>query len=97
MTYGITIELSLIVLKTLHSLRFADSFWNQILRHKAEPQTASASKHLALSQMDKYLPHARARIQNHPLKAATHMPTTPDEIRHKAEIAKDILMHLRYR
>lgn len=97
MVYGISIKLSLITLKVLHSLRFADSFWNQILRHQAEPQTVSASKHLALSQMDKYLPHARARIQNHPLKAAMFMPTTPDEMRHKAETAKDILMHLRYR
>lgn len=97
MTYGIAIELSLIILKVLHSLRFADSFWNQILRHKAEPQTVSASKHLALSQMDKYLPHARAHIQNHPLKAAMFMPTTPDEMRHKADAAKDILMYLRYR
>lgn len=97
LTYGIAIETSLITLKALHSLRFADGFWHQILRHQAEPQTVSASKHLALSQMDKYLPHARARIQNHPLKAAMFMPTTPDEMRHKAETAKDILMHLRYR
>ena len=92
MTYGIAIELSLITLKALHSLRFADNFWNQILCHHAEPQTVSASKRLALAHMDKYLPHARARCQNCPLKVAMHMPTTPDDIRHKADIAKDFLM-----
>lgn len=96
LTYGIAIETSLITLKALHSLRFADNFWNQILCHHAEPQTVSASKHLALAHMDKYLPHARARIQNRPLKAVMHMPTTPEAIRHKAEIAEDILAHLRY-
>lgn len=92
LTYGIAIELSLITLKVLHSLRFADSFWHQILRHQAEPQTVSASKRLALAHMDKYLPHARARCQNCPLKAVMHMPTTPDDIRHKAELAEDFLM-----
>lgn len=92
MTYGIAIELSLIILKVLHSLRFADSFWNQILYHQAEPQAVSASKRLALAHMDKYLPNARARLQNRPLKAVMSMPTTPDEIRHKAGIAKDFLM-----
>lgn len=97
LTYGIAIEISIIVLKVLHSLRFADSFWHQILRHQAEPQTVSASKHLALAHMDKYLPNARARIQNHTLKAAMFMPTTPDDIRHKAELAKDFLMTQRYR
>lgn len=97
LTYGIAIETSLITLKALHSLRFADNFWNQILCHHAEPQTVSASKHLALSHMDKYLPHARGLLQNCPLKVAMSMPTTPDEMRHKAETAKDILMHLRYR
>lgn len=97
LTYGIAIEISIIVLKVLHSLRFADSFWNQILCHHAEPQTVSASKHLALSHMDRHLPNACARFQNCPLKVAMSMPTTPDEMRHKAETAKDILMHLRYR
>lgn len=92
LTYGIAIELSLITLKVLHSLRFADSFW-----HQAEPQTGSASKHLALAHMDKYLPHARARIQNRPLKAAMFMPITPEAIRHKAELAEDFLMTQRYR
>lgn len=97
MVYGVAIELSLITLKALHSLRFADNFWNQILCHHAEPQTVSASKHLALAHMDKYLPRSRARCQNCPLKAVMHMPTTPDEMHHKAEIAEDILAHLRYR
>lgn len=97
LTYGIAIETSLITLKALHSLRFADSFWHQILRHQAEPQTVNASKRLALAHMDKYLPHARARIQNRPLKAAMFMPITPEAIRHKAELAEDFLMTQRYR
>lgn len=95
--YGVAIELSLITLKALHSLRFADTFWNQILHHQAEPQTVSASKHLALAHMDKYLPTAQARLHNRPLKVAMSMPTAHDEIRHKAETAKGILMYLRYR
>lgn len=97
MVYGVAIELSLITLKALHSLRFADSFWHQILRHQAEPQTVSASKHLALAHMDKCLPTAQARLQNRPLKAAMFMPTAHDEIRHKAELAEDFLMTQRYR
>lgn len=97
LTYGIAIETSLITLKALHSLRFADNFWNQILCHHAEPQTVSASKHLALAHMDKYLPHARGLLQNCPLKVAMSMPTTPDEMRHKAELAEDFLMTQRYR
>lgn len=97
MVYGVAIELTLITLKVLHSLRFADSFWNQILCHHAEPQTVSASKHLALAHMDKYLPNARARTQNRPLKVVMSMPTTPDDIRRKADITKDFLMTQRYR
>ena len=92
MAYGVAIELSLIIFKVLHSLRFADSFWNQILYHQAEPQAVSASNRLALAHMDKYLPKARAHLQNLPLKAVMSMPTTPDKIRHKAELAKDFLM-----
>ena len=97
LTYGIAIETSLITLNALHSLRFADTFWSQILRHHAEPQTVSASKHLALAHMDKYLPNARARTQNRPLKVVMSMPTTPDDIRRKADITKDFLMTQRYR
>ena len=93
LTYGIAIELTLITLKVLHSLRFADSFWNQILRHKTEPQTASASKHLALAHMDKYLPHARARIQNRPLKGchvhANHTRRHPPQSRHLERLFND--------
>lgn len=97
MVYGVAIELSLITLKALHPLRFADTFWHQILCHHAEPQTVNASKRLALAHMDKYLPRSRARCQNCPLKAVMHMPTTPDEMRHKAELAEDFLMTQRYR